>query len=128
MKLYGRCKNCTKDVVHHTKAQDRSQMTLKNQDPVALRCNYCHNVHSYRAERLYARPSTLLMIVAGSILVLGLPLLIISVYVIGVGGLYLGRGFLIGGIGIPGFIYYKIHRWDQNRVRKFNRSGKVRNL
>ena len=132
MKVYGKCENCSNEIVYSTSANTRVEFAMKEGDSKDLECLECGTISQIQVDQLTAKPSKIAQIGAGLIFLLGTPLafFIASSFFSGVTNhyvIYVVGGFLL----VPVYVYIIINKQDQTRVSDFNRrklKGRVHNL
>ena len=132
MKVYGKCKNCKKEIGYSTSANTRIEFAIQGGEKKTLNCKNCGLKTAFEVDELYTKDSKIAQIGAGVILLIGTPLMFLFVNPVFTGSrnhyvIYIVGGFLL----IPVIAYGIIKKQDQIRVNSFNRSklkGRIHNI
>lgn len=132
MKIYGKCKNCHKEIGYSTSANTRVEFAMQDEENKTLNCKNCGLKAEFHVDELFTKESKIAQIGAGLILLIGTPLMFFFVNPIFTGSrnhyvIYVVGGFLL----VPIIAYGIIKKQDQTRVNSFNRSklkGRINNI
>ena len=132
MKIYGKCKNCKKEIDYSTSVNTRVEFAMQDGENKTLNCKNCGIKTEFHVDELFTKESKIAQIGAGLILLIGTPLMFFFVNPIFTGSwnhyvIYIVGGFLV----VPVIAYGIIKKQDQTRVNSFNRSklkGRIHNI
>jgi len=121
VKLYGKCEHCKEEFSFRSYSQTRVDFAMNEGKIKRYKCLNCNNLNEIHVNELKAKESKIAQIIAAIILLLGTPILMISLtnYVNTLLNLYY---ILIGGfLLLPVVVYGIILKQERNRVNHFNR-------
>ena len=132
MKVFVKCKSCSKEISYNTNSYTRVEFAMQEGDLKQLACNHCNETYDFEVDEFYAKHSKIAQIIAGLVFLIGTPsafLLLSTIFnhskshyvVYVVGGLLL----------VPIIVYIIINKQDQTRVSDFNRRklrGRIHNI
>ncbi|KAB1160480.1 hypothetical protein F7018_00975 [Tenacibaculum aiptasiae] len=132
MKIYGKCKNCETEIGFSTSANTRVEFAMQDGENKILNCKNCGIKTKFHVDELFTKESKIAQIGAGLILLIGTPLIFLSLNLVFNGNwnhyvIYAIGGFLL----VPIITYEIIKKQDQTRVNSFNRSklkGRIHNI
>ncbi|AOW21115.1 hypothetical protein [Urechidicola croceus] len=120
MKLFTKCKNCSKEISFYSFCETKTELIMEKGDKLELFCNNnCLESNFYDTNNIYAKRSIRTEIIGLIFFLIGTPLLVYTGYK--VLDFDLGAAYLASLLLVPGIIYILFKRQDENRVRTFNR-------
>lgn len=123
MKVFGRCKNCKNEIKFSTRSTTRFDLATKKGENITLYCKSCGIKSGFHVDDLFTKKSKTAQIGAGTILLIGTPLIFFLLFRIfaesrNIYAIYIVGGFLL----VPVIVYGVINKQDQTRVSSFNRN------
>lgn len=122
MKIYGKCKNCQKEIDFSSNSNTRVELAMNEGETIKLNCKNCGENNTFTVDDFYAKESKLAKIIAGIIFLIGTPFILFLTYPILSESKNHYIIYIIGGlILIPVIVYGIIKKQERTRINSFNR-------
>jgi DNA-directed RNA polymerase subunit RPC12/RpoP len=124
MKVYGKCKNCKKEIGYRTDANTRVEFAMQDGETKKMNCKNCGTDTEFHVDELFVKRSNMpYLIVALGVLTL----VIITLYFL----FFSDSKYVIIAFGLPFAVWLILTKQDQKRVSDFNKrklKGRTHNI
>jgi len=132
MKIYGKCKNCQRELNFSSNSNTRVELAMNDGETIKLNCKSCGERNLFTVDEFYAKESKLAKIIAGLIFLIGTPFVLFLTYPI----LSESRNhyiiYVISGLLLfPVIVYAILKKQERTRINSFNRiklKGRIQNI
>ena len=123
MNIYFKCPNCETENRLKTDATTRVEFAMKKGNVTDLKCCHCHQTTSFKVNKLYAKESKLISILAGIIFIIGTAIgLYFLMKMISEMKFVMSIFLVATGLLAPIWIFNILNKEERTRVKTFNQT------